>query len=77
MKMRANVAAVRTLSGRSLNNNTRCRRCDDENETLGHVVGKCRLNEPAITRRHHDVCDAIANELRSSGSLQRSAVLIV
>lgn len=67
MKMRANVAPVAALPGRSQNNNTRCRRGCNEIETLGHIQGNCEYSRPAINSRHHAVCDLIARELRSKG----------
>jgi hypothetical protein len=66
IKMTANVAPVRVLHGRSENGN-RCRRCDSEIETLGHVLGFCKHGELLRNTRHHSIRTAIAKELQEKG----------
>ena len=53
--MVGNVAAVRAIPGRSLNN-IRCRHCPNEKETPAHVLGSC----PLRNSRHHQITTAIA-----------------
>ena len=66
IKMQANVSAVRTVPGRSLDGNL-CRRCNREKETLGHVLGSCPYGEILRNARHHKLRSFIAEQLRRKG----------
>lgn len=66
LKMVGNVAAVRAIPGRSLNN-TRCRHCPNEKETLAHVLGSCPHGDTLRNSRHHKIRAAIAQALRNTG----------
>ena len=59
-------AAVRATPGRSLNN-TRCRHCPNEKETLAHVLGSCPHGDTLRNSRHHKIRAAIAQALRNTG----------
>ena len=64
IKMTAHVSAVRSLPGRT-QDNTLCRRCHRETETLAHVLGFCPFGELLRNSRHHGIRSTIAEELRS------------
>uniref|UniRef100_A0A1B6EVT8 Reverse transcriptase zinc-binding domain-containing protein n=1 Tax=Cuerna arida TaxID=1464854 RepID=A0A1B6EVT8_9HEMI len=64
--MIANVAAVRAIPGRSLDNN-RCRHCLSEIETLAHVLGFCQVGETLRNTRHHKIRSLIAKNLKENG----------
>lgn len=66
IKMTANVCAVRSLPGRS-QDNTLCRRCHREHETLAHVLGACPYGEVLRNHRHHTIRHMIANSMRDHG----------
>ena len=66
LKMVGNVATVRALPGRSLNN-TRCRLCPNEKETLAHVLRSCPYGDTWRNSRHHKIRAAIAQALRNTG----------
>lgn len=66
LKMISNVVAVRSVPGRS-GDNTLCRRCGREHETLAHVLGSCPFGDVLRNGRHHTIRHMIANELRSKG----------
>jgi hypothetical protein len=68
LKMACNVIPVRTLPGRSTNNNPLCRHCK-ERETLPHVLGNCHVGELLRNNRHHDIRRCIAKHLRQKGWL--------
>ena len=63
IKMVANVAAVRTIPGRS--QDSRCRHCD-EFETLSHVLGKCDHGMLLRNTRHHMIRSILAEALREN-----------
>jgi hypothetical protein len=63
LKMVGNTAAVRSLQGRSQGSH-RCRRCNETNETLGHVLGSCSFGELLRNTRHHRIRSTIADSLR-------------
>ena len=64
IKMSCNTSAVRSVPGRSTQNNL-CRHpgCE-EVETLGHVLGFCPKGELQRTTRHHKIRSYIATHLR-------------
>ncbi|KAJ4435038.1 hypothetical protein ANN_23611 [Periplaneta americana] len=64
--MAGNVAAVRAIPGRTMDNN-RCRHCGSEIETLPHVLGSCSHGDALRNTRHHKVRSAIAQALRNAG----------
>lgn len=63
--MTCNVAAVRSVPGRSTNTN-RCRHCN-EFESLAHVLCYCGYGETARIKRHNDVRQMIAQALKNKG----------
>ena len=65
LKMNANVAAVRSIPGRSLDG-TRCRYCP-EIETLAHVLGHCERGMLLRNSRHHTVRSTLAAALKKKG----------
>ncbi|KAJ4432008.1 hypothetical protein ANN_20622, partial [Periplaneta americana] len=66
LKMTANLAAVRSVPGRSLDG-TRCRHGCPEIETLAHVLGFCEQGLLLRNSRHHLVRSKIAAALRTKG----------
>ncbi|KAJ4447070.1 hypothetical protein ANN_09059 [Periplaneta americana] len=66
LKLTGNVAPVRTIPGRTLDNN-HCRRCHSEVETLAHVLGSCPFGETLRNSRHHKIRSVIATCLKSNG----------
>ncbi|KAJ4441834.1 hypothetical protein ANN_11693 [Periplaneta americana] len=66
LKMTANLAAVRSIPGRSLDG-TRCRHGCPEIETLAHVLGFCEQGLLLRNSRHHLVRSKIAAALRNKG----------
>ncbi|KAJ4451057.1 hypothetical protein ANN_02494 [Periplaneta americana] len=66
LKMIANLAAVRSVPGRSLDG-TRCRHGCPEIETLAHVLGFCEQGLLLRNSRHHLVRSKIAAALRNKG----------
>ena len=66
LKMVGNVATVRAIPSRSLNN-TRRWHCPNEKETLAHVLGTCQYGETLSNSRHHQIRAAIAQALRNTG----------
>ncbi|KAJ4426027.1 hypothetical protein ANN_27654 [Periplaneta americana] len=66
LKMTANLAAVRSVPGRSLDG-TRCRHGCLEIETLAHVLGFCEQGLLLRNSRHHLVRSKIAAALRNKG----------
>ncbi|KAJ4450183.1 hypothetical protein ANN_01590 [Periplaneta americana] len=64
LKMAGNVAAVRAIPGRTMDNN--CRHCGSEIETLPHVLGSCPHGEALRNTRHYKVRSAIAQALRNT-----------
>ena len=66
IKMTANVCPVRSLPGRSQDNSL-CRHCHREYETLAHVLGACPYGEVLRNHRHHAILHMIANSMRDDG----------
>ncbi|KAJ4443032.1 hypothetical protein ANN_04682 [Periplaneta americana] len=66
LKITANLAAVRSIPGRSLDA-TRCRHGCPEIETLAHVLGFCEQGLLLRNSRHHLVRSKIAAALRTKG----------
>ncbi|KAJ4441427.1 hypothetical protein ANN_11282 [Periplaneta americana] len=66
LKMAGNVAAVRAIPGKTMDNN-RCSYCGSEIETLPHVLGSCPHGEALRNTRYHEVRSAIAQALRNTG----------
>ncbi|KAJ4426743.1 hypothetical protein ANN_26542 [Periplaneta americana] len=66
LKMTANLTAVRSDPGRSLDG-TRCRYGFPEIETLAHVLGFCEQGLLLTNSRHHLVRSKIAAALRNKG----------
>lgn len=66
LKMVCNVAAVRSVPGRS-QDDSRCRRCLSEFETLPHVLGFCTHGEALRNIRHHAIRAILAESLREKG----------
>ncbi|KAJ4426837.1 hypothetical protein ANN_26636 [Periplaneta americana] len=66
LKMTANLAAVRSVPGRSLDG-TRCRHGCPEIETLAHVLGFCEQGLLLRNSRHHLVRSKVAAALRNKG----------
>ncbi|KAJ4447333.1 hypothetical protein ANN_09337 [Periplaneta americana] len=66
IKMSTNIAAVRSVPGRSFQDQ-KCRHpgCS-EVETLGHVLGYCPKGELLRNNRHHKVRSSIATTLRKA-----------
>ncbi|KAJ4450806.1 hypothetical protein ANN_02236 [Periplaneta americana] len=64
IKMVGNVAAVRAVPGRSQDN--RCRHCQNEVETLAHVLGSCPHDVGLRNARHHQVRSIIATALKDA-----------
>ncbi|KAJ4426546.1 hypothetical protein ANN_27360 [Periplaneta americana] len=62
LKMTANLAAVRSVPGRSLDG-TRCRHGCPEIETLAHVLGFCEQGLLLRNSRHHLIRSKIAAAL--------------
>ena len=46
-----------------------CRRCREQPETLGHVLGQCVYTTPARIRRHDDLVDFLADKLSRKGTI--------
>ncbi|KAJ4429566.1 hypothetical protein ANN_21735 [Periplaneta americana] len=66
VKMSTNIAAVRSVPGRSFQDqNCRHPECS-EVETLGHVLGYCPKGELLRNNRHHKVRSSIATTLRKA-----------
>lgn len=63
--MSSNVAAVRSVPGRSLDGN-HCRHCN-EKESLAHVLGYCSWGYQLRILRHNKMRSIIASELKSHG----------
>ncbi|CAL8113238.1 unnamed protein product [Orchesella dallaii] len=63
-KMVTNTVPVRVLHGRS-QGSVRCRRCNENVETLGHVLGICPYGELLRNERHHRIRRMLADELRN------------
>ena len=40
-----------------------CRKCKQHPETQAHILNACQLNKDAITKRHNNVCDKVAQVL--------------
>ena len=87
--MNSNLAAVRSIPGRSQANH--CRVCN-EIETLPHVLGFCRMGELLRINRHNKVRSQIANCFRvtnkyevfeevhcisNTGSTKRADIVII
>ncbi|KAJ4438924.1 hypothetical protein ANN_14878 [Periplaneta americana] len=66
LEMTANLAAVRSFPGTSLDG-TRCRHGCPENETVAHVLGFCEQELLVRNSRHHLVRSKIAAALRNKG----------
>ncbi|KAJ4431573.1 hypothetical protein ANN_20172 [Periplaneta americana] len=66
LKMTTNLAAVRSVPGRSLDG-TLCRHGCPEIETLAHVLGFCEQGLLLRNSRHHLVRSKIAAALRNKG----------
>ncbi|KAJ9585608.1 hypothetical protein L9F63_002597 [Diploptera punctata] len=64
--MQANVSAVRSLPART-RDDTLCRRCRREHETLAHVLGACPFGESLRNIRHHAIRNMMAEALRDFG----------
>ncbi|KAJ4439012.1 hypothetical protein ANN_14968 [Periplaneta americana] len=62
--MTAHVSSVRSLPGRT-RDNTLCRRCHREPETLAHVLGSCPHGEVLRNSRHHRIRSMTAEQFRS------------
>src|SRR5436190_1909397 len=62
--MTCNVVSVRTVPGRGPNTN-RCRHCN-EFESLAHVLGSCKQGEMLRIKRHNDVRQMLAQELKKN-----------
>ncbi|KAJ4428407.1 hypothetical protein ANN_24444 [Periplaneta americana] len=66
IKMSTNIAAVRSVPGRSFQDqNSRHPGCS-EVETFGHVLGYCPKKELLRNNRHHKVRSSIATTLRKA-----------
>ncbi|CAL8143772.1 unnamed protein product [Orchesella dallaii] len=63
-KMITNTVPVRVLHGRS-QGSVRCRRCNENVETLGHVLGICPYGELLRNERHHRIRRMLADQLRN------------
>jgi hypothetical protein len=66
LKMNGNIAAVRSIPGRSQDNHCRHKGCN-EIETLGHVLGSCKKSELLRNNRHHKIRNILANAFRNPG----------
>jgi hypothetical protein len=66
LKMRADVCSNKANPGRSTDG-TRCRHCDDETETLAHILGTCEFGKLHRNARHHRVRSTIAAAMTKKG----------
>ena len=62
--MRTNTFGTRVAMARAYKGtDVTCRRCREQTETLGHVLGQCIYMKPARIRRHDDLVEFLADKL--------------
>lgn len=49
--------------------NTRCRRCDYQDETLPHVLNHCTIHSAAWQQRHNSIQDRLVKAIRCPGEI--------
>lgn len=46
----------------------RCRQCESQLETLGHILGQCQATKPQRIRRHNEIRDFVVEEVTKRGN---------
>ena len=67
LKLRADVGANRTSLHRAIPQpDLKCRRCHEQYETLGHILGQCVHTKSSRIRRHDEIKDYIADKVMNA-----------
>lgn len=78
LQMRTNTCADRvSLSRANEREDVRCRKCQVQLETLGHILGQCVHTKKERIKRHNDIRDYVTDRVvaRSGAWARRGAIL--
>lgn len=54
---------------------SKCRACKEEEETLGHILGKCQTTKPKRIHRHNEIVNLIKNRLAQENTVIMEPVI--
>lgn len=70
IKMRTNTLPTRATLKRAYEDmDPICRACKEDQETLGHILGKCRTTKSKRIHRHNEIVNLLKNRLAHNGTI--------